>query len=121
MGRTLKDFPLIPNRTPPYLLPVLILLLSLPAATLGVLQLIALSIPGPANESHPLQIALVALEIVDSVFAGALGFGGVALAYALWTWLLARGERTSTKIRTLACLLFASYGLYVLRSSFQMH
>jgi hypothetical protein len=121
MGRTLKDFPLIPNKTPPYLLPVVILILSLPAAALGVLNLIALSIPGPANESHPLQFALLALEIVDSAFAGALGFGAVALAYALWTWLFARRERTSTKIWTLVCLLLASYGLYILRTQFQMH
>jgi hypothetical protein len=103
-----------------YGLPLLVVIPCLPSAALGSLWLISLVVSHFVDKSNPLLMVLFSFEYMAALVAGILGPIFVVAAFGIWIWLLAAGERIATKLWTAAFPLASIYGLYVLKSQFQV-
>jgi hypothetical protein len=108
-----------------YLLPRLIIVVSLPSAYLGVFWLVGLimgmraqassnsSVPLDKQfENHPIMGALTVFAFYDSAIVGDIGLVALIAASILWLAYLAVGTSLPRKLVTLAFLLLSAGGIY---------
>ena len=101
-----------------YVLPTLISVLCLPSAPLATVRLIGLGFAHILDKPDATTNGLLGFfRLLFALVISAAGFVGMlctACACVLWVWLLLLGKSTVTKIWTLAIVLLAIYGHYLL-------
>ena len=113
---------MIEQRIVRFVLPPLIVFLSLPDVPLGIFGLVVFVVSRIADKPDPgphevLGIFWAFCTIV-AMLAGRIELICIACAVALCIWLVLRGRYTLTKVCICLTVLVAVYGHYLLQSGF---